>query len=103
MGQSLSLVDKKLAAVWIKGNNETADSSLYDISSERNRMIAKPRNLGGQIANLKGYKRAGNRYGMIRVCPRDGESGIPKTVLNPIVAHRGTLSLQHRIVEATRG
>jgi hypothetical protein len=96
-------VDKKLAAVWIKGNDETAPSGLYDISSERNRAIAKPPNLGREIANLKGNKRAGNRCGMIRVCLRDGKSGITDTVLDPIVAHRSALGLQHRIVEAASG
>jgi hypothetical protein len=102
IGGELSLVDEKLAPVWIERNDEATDTGLNDVSSKRDRVIAESRALCAEVANFKRNERPGNRRGMIRVCRRDDESDITESILDPIVAHRSALALQDKIVEAAR-
>ena len=87
-GDSFTLMNKKLASVWIYCNDETTNGCLNDITAELYGVTAQARNLRGEIAYLERDQRASNRSGMSRVRLRDGKRAITKSIFDPVVRHR---------------
>lgn len=95
-------MNEELAPVWVKSDNEAADSRLDDLFSKRDRVTPKACYLGLKIRDLKSNQRTTHWCGMIRISWCDRKGGVANDILDPIVADGCSVSAENCVKKLAR-